>query len=311
MKDIKSLLSSIKSELNTKLVGKIDAAQNSENQGNPTSSSQPSKQSGESSLKQVEDKIDELKEKEKKFQSIDNEIANLINSQDANICLNIGGELFYTKLSTILAVKDTLLYKLIVYKIQKKLQLEDTIFIDRNPTHFNVFLNYLRTKKFDYCYFNPIELEDIKYESDFYGIKPMLDQIEQGLKVVTIVSFESSPRYSNVGTYKLADLTDRSLSKGICVQSPYHIIFELNHQAEVSEIEVGGYNGNTNSWGPSNGANANILTSIDKKNWKEVGKLPSDFGNTIKRIVLTRSTASYIKFQNTSYLGIGFLAISK
>jgi len=265
----------------------------------------------EKTLKMYEDKLKELKEREEKFLVIDNEISNLIDHQDSNINLNVGGEIFHTKLSTILSEKDTLLYKLIAHKIQKKLKLEETIFIDRNPELFKTILNYLRTKKFSTSFYTNTELEDLKNESEYFGIIPIYDKIADFEKEVIIVSFEASPQYSNVGTYNLTDINDRTMMKGFALQSPYHIIFQLNHETDLNAIEIGGYNGNTGSWAPSNGSGAKILTSTNKTTWTEVGTIPANYASSVVRVPLKQSTALYLKFQHNTYLGIGFLKVVK
>ena len=96
---------------------------------------------------------------------------------------------------------------------------------------------------------------------------------------------------------------------GICAISPGWIVIELNKEWEFDEIEVAGWNGNTTLWGVANGAGASILTSTDKSDWKTVGTLPTDFGDTIKSVKLTKSSGKYIKFNCNSYLGLGYLHI--
>lgn len=135
------------------------------------------------------------------------------------------------------------------------------------------------------------------------------------MKTIEFVRFFSSGNYGyggqTAGTNKVEDLKDRSLSKGICANTPGWITIELNNEWEIEEIEIGGYNGNTSLWGASNGASAQISTSKDNNTWLNVGTLPSTYGAVITTVRLTKSVGRFIKFQNNSYMGIGFLEIKK
>ncbi len=105
---------------------------------------------------------------------------------------------------------------------------------------------------------------------------------------------------------------DRSLRKGICATHPGWIIIELSREIAFQEIEIGGWNGNTNIWSNSNGSGAHILTSNDKNNWINVGTIPNNYGNAIQQVRLSRLVnAKWVKFQHNSYLGIGYFKIKK
>lgn len=142
------------------------------------------------------------------------------------------------------------------------------------------------------------------------------------MKEIEFVRFESSGTYSYngtlAGTNKVEDLKERNLSKGsnfiklgICAATPGWIIIELNGLWEFEEIECGGFNGNANVWYVGNGASATVSTSQDKQKWTSVGTLPSNHGNLVQTVKLTKSTARYIKFSNNAYMGLGYLKIKK
>jgi len=50
---------------------------------------------------------------------------------------------------------------------------------------------------------------------------------------------------------------------------------------------------------------------MNGSSWTEVGSIPSNFGDFIIRIKLRSSTANYIQFKHSSYLGLGYLKILK
>lgn len=257
---------------------------------------------------EFESKLKEVESKENKFKRIDEQIDDLVNKKDSIISINVGGKVFQTKTSTLLSVKDTLFTKLVSNALDNNETLTE-LFFDRNFEHFHIILDYLRTKQFNAKGMKKWQIDELREESEYYGIDYIQEILAELLKEVEFVNWENSGRYSNAGTHNLADLKDRSLMKGICVQSPYFITIELNYEHEFEEIEVGGWNGNTSIWYPGNGSGAQILTSKDKSTWVEVGKLPSNFTSTITTVKLKKTTAKYIKFQHNSYLGLGFLNI--
>lgn len=265
-----------------------------------------------SKLENIEDKFDtqlkEVENKEAQFKRIEEQIDELIKNKDSVIKLNIGGRVYQTRISTLLSVKDTLFAKIISSAVDNNETITE-LFFDRSFDHFDTILDFLRTKKFTPKGLCKSDVDELKEEVDYYGIKEIDDVLAELQKEVEFVSFESSGKYSTAGTHRVEDLKDRSMTKGICVQSPYYITIELNFEHEFEKIELGGYNGNSSLWYPGNGSNASILTSKNKTDWTEVGKIPSNYGATITTVSLKRSVAKYIKFQHNSYLGIGFLQI--
>jgi len=134
---------------------------------------------------------------------------------------------------------------------------------------------------------------------------------------VKYLSYEFSGQYS-VSTYGVAgsniiehlnDFNDRSLQRGICAATPGWINIELADKITIQNIEIGGWNGNSNLWSVSNGTGATISTSNDKSSWVQVGAIPSGFGATIQKITLTKTEAKYVRFQHTGYLGLGYFRI--
>lgn len=113
------------------------------------------------------------------------------------------------------------------------------------------------------------------------------------------------------GTNQVTDLRDKTQMKGVCTSSPGWIVVEMKRECEFEEMEVGGWKGNSTIWYCENGSGATILTSTDKQKWTQVGNIPSGYGNKIAKVKVKKSSAKYIKFQYTSYLGVGYLDIKK
>jgi hypothetical protein len=240
-----------------------------------------------------------------KFRNIDDEVEAILNSKDEVITLNVGGKNFPIKVSSMLNIKGSLFAELV-----KRSDNAKTFFFDRSYYLFPKILDYLRTKTFSVKDMNKFDREDFLEECRYYGLKEIVDKLEEINREISFVSLDAAPQYSSAGTHRLEDLNDETLTKGICVSAPYHIIIELNSDHNIVSIDVGGYNGNSNLWYVGNGSGAKIYTSCDKISWTEVGTI-SSLGATIRNIVLTPSIGRYIKFQHNSYLGLGYLKIYK
>jgi hypothetical protein len=91
------------------------------------------------------------------------------------IQLNIGGTVFTTSKTT-LETQTSFLSSLINYKTL----VDDTYFVDRDPTYFRYILNHLRGSK--YLPNNPSILRELFEEADFYCLQDLqrniLSQLE-------------------------------------------------------------------------------------------------------------------------------------
>ena len=132
------------------------------------------------------------------------------------------------------------------------------------------------------------------------------------MDVVKIVAFKSSQKYSNCGTHSIEGIQDKLNKGGICVESQYQINFELNRTHNIKGIIIKGYGENT-SWAASNGSNSQITVSTEEfGNYESVGTIPSTFSTTPITIEFKKPvTFKFIKFKNTTYLGIGYIDFIK
>jgi hypothetical protein len=264
--------------------------------------------------KELTDQMMELEVKAEKWAKIDEDAELLIKTKNSVLFLDVGGKKFQTKLDTLLSIKDTLFYKLI---LTEQIDVTKEIFIDRNNDYFHIILSFLRNKKVNLNGYNNTKLREIYEEAVFYQMSDLVANIEDSLSEVCFVAFEVNGNYMSgttlAGTQEfecLNNLEDKSLTKGICATSPGIITLTINREVEFEEIEIAGWGGNTGIWATTNGASSKILTSIDKNNWTEVGNTGSTYGN-ITKVKLTKSKAKYIRIQGTSYTGVGYLRIYK
>lgn len=260
----------------------------------------------------LEGELSTLKEKEDKWKRLDEEAQSIKKNQNDIVKFNVSGEHFATRSETLLKVKDSLFYKIVM---TKKFDLSKEIFIDRSHKHFGAIMNYLRSGKVNYGKFSNEDLEELKIEADYYELVEIVSYLDERLKEPVIVNFTFSGAYVTsgvtVGSNKLEDISDRSLTTGICAKTPGWIVFELNHEFEFSTIEVAGYSGNLTYWASSNGSNSTILTSKDNVNFTQVGTVPSSFANNITQVSVTKTSARFIKFNHNSYLGLGYFRVIK
>ena len=266
--------------------------------------------------KELTDQMMELEIQADKWAKYDEEADNLISSKTKNptISLDVGGKKFQTKLETLLSIKDTLFYRLI---LSNKIDYSNEIFIDRDPEYFDSVLSFLRNKKLNLNIFKDKQLKQLKLESDFYGLTDLESNVDEALSQVYFLSFQASGTFvsgtTTAGTQKvehLNDFEDKSLKNGICTSYNGWIMFELNREVEFDSLLIAGWGGNPTIWSPSNGASSRILTSLDNKTYVDVGNTGSNY-SSISEIKVTKSRAKYIKLQSTSYLGLGYLKINK
>ena len=235
------------------------------------------------------------------------------NADNTLVSINVGGKPFSFKLSTILNNPDNLLFNML---ITDEWDYKEELYIDRSYTYFNYIATYLRNKNICLNNLKDEEAALILKEAEFYNLEPLINLLKNYTAQVTYVSFEFSGEYRSgtvlVGTNNVDDLNnfdDTSCTKGICTNYTGWIILELNRVVEFEEMEIGGCKHNTSYYAASNGSGATILTSLDKTDWVTVGTINSLYANGPYLHKLTRSKAKYVKFQYSSYIGIGYCRI--
>lgn len=260
----------------------------------------------------LDTEITDIKKQEEKWLLLDEEVEKLIKNNNQIVKFNVSGELFATRLETLLKIKDTLFYKLV---LSKKFDINKDIYLDRSNRLFCYILDYFRYEKINLNRFSIEDLEELRIETDFYELYELTMEINDMLTQPIPISFTFTGAYYSgntlVGTNRLEDIIDRSLNTGICCKIPGNITFELNNEFEIERIEIGGFCGNTNLWSSANGSGANIFTSLDSENWIRVGQIPASYANNIVSVSLLKSRFKFIKFESSSYLGISYFRLIK
>jgi hypothetical protein len=261
---------------------------------------------------QLTGQLKEIEARDEKWKRMEQKLTKIADSQGDIVKLNIGGKVFSVALSTVRRFSDSLIARLLS---SGHVDANEELFFDRSPETFELILEYLRCGQVNFNKYKDEQLMKLKLEAEYYGIFDLEATLEERLKDIEFISFEYSGPYiyngQTAGTDSIDGLKDKASTKGICSNSPGWIIIELNGIWEFDTLMVGGWKGNSSLWYPDNGAGASIQTSLDKQAWKTVGTIPSGYGTTIATVKLTKSSARYIKFNYSSYVGIGYLFIKK
>lgn len=266
--------------------------------------------------KEAIEQINKLDLKGKQWFSLEEKLTKLTEKLDTSqtiITINVGGQLFYTSLSTLLKENDNIFYNLI---LTDRLDFTKEIFIDRCPFCFKLILKFLRNKELDLNNEDYNFVEKLLGEASFYEITKLEDLIKNHLLQVRLVSFEFSGPFRAgdviIGTNNLKHIQnyeDRSGTKGFATTSPGWIVFKLDRVANLSSVDIMSFRGNT-KFASSNGQNSKILASTDKKNWVEIAVVPVTYSTGIVNVPFrVKVKASYIKVQATGYLGISYFRL--
>lgn len=256
-----------------------------------------------------------FEDKENKWSKINNNIKLFLkNDKSQLINLNVGGIKLRTSINTLLSDKDSIFNDLLS---RNNFNIDNVLIINRDGDIFKIILNYLRTFTFNYEKYDKETLLKIKSEAEYYNIKYLYNLIFDLFQPIKIINYEHSGDYAFkgklAGTQKVEDLDDiNNLETGICTNAPGEITFELENISEIVKVSAIGFYGDSNLWYPLNGSGSTILGSIDKENWKYLGKLSFQKDKQVKDIVLKDSiNAKYIRFKNSTYLGFGYLKFHK
>ena len=126
-------------------------------------------------------------EKEPDNMETDEDLRFLKDVQTNKVILNVGGARFETSRLTLRKDPESLLARLFTTESSVVPQ-GNSIFIDRDPSHFKVILNYLRYDLNFNTAVLPRErkyLIELKQECEYYRVKGLLKIVKRRLKYVT------------------------------------------------------------------------------------------------------------------------------
>eukprot|EP00128_Syssomonas_multiformis_P001941 Colp12_sorted_trinity150504_noHs@9621 len=124
--------------------------------------------------KELDEKWTQFEEEKEKWER--NTI--LLKKQDTGerVVVDVGGQRFTTTQGTLTAVPDSLLEVWFSRRDELKAEADDSYFIDRDGTHFNYILNYLRTLSVEQTELpdNPKARRELCKEAEFYKLTDLM-----------------------------------------------------------------------------------------------------------------------------------------
>lgn len=268
-----------------------------------------------SKLEELESKIgqsaEEIGKREKQSKKVEDVFVNeFLPKQQNKVTFNVAGTIYTTTEASINQHKNTLFNEII--NPQNGICFRDEIFIDRCPKIFSYIIHFIRHKRLNLDKNDAKLLYKIRLEADYFEIwelVKMIDDLEQDVSLVSY-SFTGPYKYKDkiIGSNDIKHLGDSDLSKGLCCTNPATIVFELSKKCVIKTLHIGALVVG-DEWYYENGKGAIILSSIDGKEFTEIGVI-SKLEKTISTIELNKKIEGrYLKFQNSGFLGFGYLKV--
>ncbi len=238
-----------------------------------------------SKMKKVESdlqtQINDLLEKERDWNEIENKAKSI--DQNKIIRFNVSGTKFSTKIKTLLSVKDTIFYGLI---LTSNIDLNKEIFFDRSARLFSIILDFLRYKEFDLENLSYNEINDLLFEAEYFEIPPLIDFI--GTKhIVHFVKLTGTSIMTGVDKKSKLDDGPESLHEygsktGIAVLSGGNIIVEFDKKIKIREIEFESYD----DLSCKKDCTAGLIFTWENEAWKKVGAIPVKYYKQLNKVIL-------------------------
>jgi hypothetical protein len=117
---------------------------------------------------QIENRLALLEQKEKWFQETEAMKKQYIQALEDKICLDIGGKRFSTTRTTLLQQEGSFFHAMLTggWSAGK----DGSYFVDRNPQHVDVILDFLRMRAVDVTSYSKRDLETLAEDLDFFQI---------------------------------------------------------------------------------------------------------------------------------------------
>jgi hypothetical protein len=152
----------------------------------------------------------EMKLEQEEFFETKKKLEKVSSQTKSKIKLNVGGKIFTTSLSTLTMEKNTFFSSMFSEEFNTQPDEDGEYFIDRNPEHFHLILDYLRnpTKQVNLSEMTKKQVEDFYYEVDFYSIHSLM-------KIEIIPKFDILAIGKDLNSQKLSDSKFRITKSGV------------------------------------------------------------------------------------------------
>eukprot|EP00026_Physarum_polycephalum_P009736 Phypoly_transcript_09870.p1 GENE.Phypoly_transcript_09870~~Phypoly_transcript_09870.p1 ORF type:complete len:411 (+),score=55.18 Phypoly_transcript_09870:129-1361(+) len=183
------------------------------------------------------------------------------------IVLNVGGKLFATTKSTLLQYRGSFLESLVTN--QKSKQENGEFFIDRDPTYFEIVLNFMREGRLRNTGLHNTDLEDLRHEFQFYKVDmpsciqpapvtPFLQRCETGptfpiptsLSRLPLPRFSAPPNLGSPSSFERGGLLPPSLQDVVRKWLPNQSFFLL-HKSSIHGFKCPDFHTRCDNKGPT------------------------------------------------------------
>eukprot|EP01118_Nematostelium_gracile_P002210 TRINITY_DN12440_c0_g1_i1.p1 TRINITY_DN12440_c0_g1~~TRINITY_DN12440_c0_g1_i1.p1 ORF type:complete len:314 (+),score=78.82 TRINITY_DN12440_c0_g1_i1:32-973(+) len=141
-------------------------------------------------------KIQLINEKDQRHEEMQKKVEENLAKVDEQIDLNVGGKRVSTSKSTLSSIQGTFFHAMLSSD-KWKTNHEGEYFIDRNPTHFNRIVAYLRSGEMNVDGLTKSELDELSKELEYYQI-PMPSQPDQSSTTSSQWQWDSSNTGSGI-----------------------------------------------------------------------------------------------------------------
>lgn len=263
----------------------------------------------------LQTQIQMLQVKEKDFVEIDNAADKIRESKGDNIViLNISGKKYKTKVKTLLNIKDTVFYKMVINGFFDN---NNEVFIPESALHFSAILDYLRYSKIELLAFRKEELKSIQESANYFNICKLVEEIYKYLWKPHIMNILFSEYYTSFNNDKI--MTNRAiqaledeedLTKGLYFVFSYSgwVTFEIDTLTELNTLIIYPYVKSVTDYqtyympGP-------WYISTDGVTWSSLGNISNIYSTTPYRFKLNGKKGKFIKCEFYNNFGLGALGI--
>jgi len=262
----------------------------------------------------LQDKLNELKMKEKEFVEMD-EKADRILKEKGNklVIINVSEKKFKTKLSTLLNIKDSIFYKLVCNGWFDK---NEEIFIPESSYLFPAILDYMRYKTLEFKGYNKEELRALINVANYYNLYSLREGIDKYLWKPHIVGITYSDYYvsyndkaKNIRVVKNLE-DEENLTNGINFIYSYTgtITFELDSLSELNTLIVYPYQKVYTDYNAYY-LPANWYLSEDGSSYTNCAIVTNIYSTSSCRFKLNGKKAKFLRCDITNNVGIGAIGI--
>jgi len=146
--------------------------------------------------KDLQNQMSDLEILEEKWKIMDEEAVNISKNNNTTVTINVGGVEFQTSIQTLLNIKDSIFYKIV---LSKTFDLSKEIYFDRSPKYFSYLLDYLRYKQLDYKKFTSEQQVELLEEANYYEFADLIELFSHRTRKIEFVKLEVSAYYMRSG----------------------------------------------------------------------------------------------------------------